>query len=224
MDKEKQMKRSKNMNIARMRKGRACSIITTIALAGAAIGVVGCSCEEEEEKTKVKVVSSVEACVAKSDMTEQQCKDAYDKAVKNAENSAPKYENKRSCVEEFGPSQCRQSESGVWMPLMTGFMIGNMLGNSGTNHYHHYSPVYTNSSGSYVNSSGSSIGKPGKTSYTVASSTAKPQPKSTISSTKSTYGKPTATKTTTTSKGIFGSKSSAKSSWGSSTKSGSWGG
>lgn len=197
-------KRSVNIDLQAMRKGTG--VLSSLVIAGAAL-TVGCACEEEGEK--VKVVSSVEDCVKESKMTKQECQVAYDKALAEAQRTGPKFENSNSCEAQFGPGHCRQSSGGVWMPLMTGFMVGHMLSDSGTRTvHHHHNPVYTSKTGNYVNSSGTTLGSPGKTAYTVPKTAVSPQPKSTVSSTKST----SYTKTVT--RGGLGSSGSAKSSWG----------
>jgi len=205
-------KRSKNIDLSKMRKG---PIVSSLLVAGAALTSVGCSCDDEEEKQKVTIVESVEDCVKETKLTKSECESARAKAIVAAEKSAPKFSDQKSCEEQFGYGRCNNGNNGIFMPLMTGFMIGNMMsGGSGT--HHHYSPVYTSGTGSntrYVGSSGTTIGSPGKSSYSVPTSTTRAQPRSTVSSTKSAYRARAAAKTTTTtSRSGWGSSGSAKSS------------
>jgi len=215
-------KRSKNIDLNKMRKGQ---IVSSLLVAGAALTSIGC--EEEEKKEKVTIVESVEDCVKETKLTKKECEVARANAIVAAEKSAPKFSDQKSCEEQFGYGRCNGGNNGVFMPLMTGFMIGNMM-NSGS--HHHYTPVYTSGTGSntrYVGSSGSTIGSPGQRSYSVPTSVTRVQPRSTVSSTKSAYRARAAAKattaktTTTTSRSGWGSSGSAKSS-GSSRS--SWGG
>ncbi|WP_444885395.1 DUF1190 domain-containing protein [Microbulbifer sp. PSTR4-B] len=207
------MKRSKNINLARMRKGRGASFVLRPLAMGITVALVGCSSDEE-----VKVVSSVEDCVNNTQLDEAQCEAAYQKALAEAERTGPKYANLSQCETEFG--SCRESSSGFWMPLMTGFMVASLL-NDNDRRYHsygHYNPVYRYSaSGSryydrLMTADGQVIGRYGKNSYTVDKTAMDPKPKV----------------TKTVSRGGFGAVASAKSNWGggrsSSSRSRSWGG
>ncbi|MCV2403177.1 DUF1190 domain-containing protein [Marinomonas sp. C2222] len=198
------MKRSKQINIAIMRKELIVRpLLKPVALAVASITLVACGNEED-----VKVASSVDDCVSKTDLTQEQCEVAYQKALEEAARTAPRYNSLSACGIEFGQRYCHQSPDGFFVPYMSGFMVSNAF-----HHGYVYNPVfyYRNSRSSYhgrvMLSDGTVIGSAGRSSYKV--------PKSTLSS------KPTPTRTV--SRGGFGSVASAKSNWGGG-KSKSWGG
>ncbi|BBM02914.1 DUF1190 domain-containing protein [Microbulbifer sp. GL-2] len=206
------MKRTKNINLARMRKGRRASFVLRPLAIGVAAALVGCSSDEE-----IKVVSSVEDCMDNTQLDQAQCEAAYQRALEEAERTGPKYANLSQCETEFG--SCRETSGGFWMPLMTGFMVASLLDND-RRHYSsgYYNPVYRYSaSGSryydrLMTADGKVIGRYGKSSYTVDKSAMDPKPKV----------------TRTVSRGGFGAVASAKSSWGggrsSSGSSRGWGG
>jgi uncharacterized protein YgiB involved in biofilm formation len=192
-----------------MRKGpKKQSFRRSLALGVAVATLAGCGSQEE-----VKVVSSVEECATQTELNLEECEAAYQKAQDEAERTGPKYTSRAQCEAEFGYGQCGPSRGGgVFMPMMTGFMIGRML--SGNNYGSVYNPVYRYNRPSsslhnrIMTADGKVIGKSGQSSYRVSKSTMK--------------SKPTATRTV--SRGGFGAVASAKSSWGGGGRSRGWGG
>ncbi|TDO98257.1 DUF1190 domain-containing protein [Marinomonas balearica] len=200
------MKRSQYIDLDKMRKAKPKTLsFRPLTLAIASITLAACSQPDEE----VKIVASVDDCKANTSLTLEQCEVAYKQALEEAVRTGPRYGSQRQCEEDFGYDQCvRPQSSGFFMPMFTGFMIGNML----SNRSYTYNPVYQyRNSGSYRNrlmtADGTVVGMPGKRSYHVPPSTLKPKPKV----------------TRTVSRGGFGSVASAKSSWGGG-KSKGWGG
>ncbi|MFV8783748.1 DUF1190 domain-containing protein [Microbulbifer sp. SA54] len=196
------IKRTRTINLEQMRKATSRNFVLRPVALGIVAALMGCASKEE-----VKVVASVEDCVDNTELNREQCEAAYQQALKEAERTGPKYDARHLCEAEFG--NCRES-GGFWLPLMTGFMVGQMLDRD--RHYY-YNPVYRYSnpySSHYdrlMTADGNVVGRSGKTSYTVPKSVTKP--------------KPTVTKTV--SRGGFGAVASAKSSWGGG-RSGGWGG
>lgn len=200
------MKRTRTINLERMRKVVGSRFVLRPLALGVAAALAGCAPKEE-----VKVVSSIDDCVNNTELDQQQCEAAYQKALAEAERTGPKYQSRGLCETEF--DSCRETAGGgFWMPLMTGFMVGNML-NDRDRRYGYYNPVYrySRAHSNYYNrlmtADGQVIGRYGQASYTVDRSTTKPKP----------------TVTRTVSRGGFGSVASAKSSWGGG-RSGGWGG
>ncbi|TFG46877.1 MAG: DUF1190 domain-containing protein [Dehalococcoidia bacterium] len=199
------MKRTKHINLDMMRKGSEKGFLQRPLAIIAITTLTACGSQEE-----VQVVNSVEECASKTELNLAECEAAYEQAQAEAERTGPKYSSTAQCEEEFGRGQCGQSRSGgFFMPMMTGFMVGQMLSGSSRS----YNPVYRynrpNSSmhNRIMTADGKVIGKPGQRSYRVNKSTMK--------------SKPTATRTV--SRGGFGAVASAKSSWGGGRSSG-WGG
>lgn len=206
------MKRSKTIHLDMMRKGPArgpregfTQPFFALRPLGAAIAAVTLSaCGSQED---VALVSSVEECSANTTHSRTDCEIAYKKAQAEAARTGPKYSNIRNCEAEFGTGQCRQERGGVFMPLMAGFLVGQVLSNS-------YNPVYrynNRSSSNYnriMTADGGVIGKAGKSSYRVDSDSLKPKPRT----------------TRTVSRGGFGAVASAKSNWGGGRSSRGWGG
>jgi len=199
------MKRSKFVDLPRLKKSKR-QAIKPLSLAITA-ALVGCSSNSGED---VVVVNSVDDCVANTSFDQEQCTMAYQKALNEAEKTAPQYNSRYDCESEFGNSSCRENSSGFFMPFMTGYLISSAINSISNQRYFH--PVYTyqgRSGSSRVLSDGTPLKSMGSGRYTAPANT-------------STKAMPAVTRTI--SRGGFGSKASAKASWGTSRSSGSWGG
>ncbi len=200
------MKRSKSINIARMRK-----TASPIAVSVAATTLVACGSSKEE----AEVFAGVEQCInANPDMVSE-CQAAYEKALAKSAESGPKYRSMYDCSAEFGNSNCvpySHNGNNWFMPAMAGFMFAQALDNN--RHYYRSSPVYTSYSshspyyGRWTTVDGNYYGRARYGKVKVSKDAFKPAPKV----------------TRTISRGGFGSKVSAKSSWGGSSSRGGWGG
>lgn len=179
-------------------------LLRPLALAIASITLAACSDPEQE----VQIVSSVEDCNTNTNLTAEQCEIAYQKALAEAQRTAPRYNSQAQCEAEFGYNQCNRSGS-FFMPFMAGYMVSSLLNNTSQS----YNPVYHYRSGNsslrnrIMMADGTIIGKAGQSSYKVNSGNLKAKP----------------TVTRTVSRGGFGSVASAKSNWGGG-KTSSWGG
>lgn len=89
------------------------------------------SCGEEREQAMV--FSDPSECSAAGLNSAEQCKADYAAAQKLHPQVAPKYLNKEECEVDFGVGNCetapQQTTSGgsVFMPMMMGFLAGQML-------------------------------------------------------------------------------------------------
>lgn len=193
------MKRTKGMNKSRFRKsflGIAVAAVVTFTISG---------CEQADET--VKLYMNSEQCAKESGNTLEQCQTAEKEAQKVAAETAPKFGTYAECYEEFG-NMCQHNSAAAastggespWMPLMMGYMLGNMMGSSNS---YHAAPMYQSRSGQWVDNKARSYDvKPGK-SFKVTKSAINPKveaPRSTWSGSKSSFS---SSKTTT--RGGFGS-------------------
>ena len=206
------MKRSKQVIIPRLRK-IPFPRVKPLSLALASLIAGGCSLKEEAH-----IFKTVEECDTSLKFTRSECQTAYEKALIQAKQTAPRYRTLRDCEYEFGQHQCEQlsSSSNYFMPIMAGFMVSEAFRRH--NYYHGYNPLFSYYGGGYsrnrkpvwTTADGDKIAKGHKTSANVGKSAFKK--------------KPTVTKTI--SRGGFGSTASAKSSWGGSRggSRGGWGG
>lgn len=206
-------KRTSKFDLSLMRKRSRSFILAPISLA------VLTACSSGNSDETVNFVTSVEDCTTSTTLSQAECQTAYEKAVQDAEATAPRYQSERDCVNEFG--QC-ESRGGFFMPFMAGYIVSGIVGNIGDSmdrkrRYNHSYPTYMyRGSGNYRNklmtSDGFVVGSPGQRSYKMPREALAPKP----------------AVTRTISRGGFGAKASAKSNWGSSkARSGSrsgWGG
>lgn len=122
------------------------SRITLLLMGTASLALTACG----DDATEAGVFSSIEECISSGIYTEQYCKTSLEEAVKRHTDVAPRYKSKEDCEADFGPGQCQwgsksaennasnsnSNASGggggdsVFMPLMMGFMVGQMLGNN----------------------------------------------------------------------------------------------
>lgn len=201
------MKRSKSINFRHLEKARRPSFwLTPIALGVTTALLSGCSDQEE-----AVLVESVDDCVYKTSLNQQQCEAAYKDAEAEAARTGPKYADQASCEAEFGYERCYRHNTGLFMPFMAGFMVSQVI-NSSSRYYppvYRYQRPYSDYHNKIMTADGHILGNWGSSSrkYKVSSKDFKP--------------KPTVTKTV--SRGGFGSTASAKSSWGGGRSSGGWG-
>lgn len=205
------MKRTQFINLDLMRKIKPKFLLRPIALGVTAALLSACGNDQE-----VKIVSSVDDCVSSTSLDLKQCEIAYKNALAEAEKTGPKYQTINACESEFGAGQCVQSQNqSIFMPLMAGFMINELLFNRDRRSYGgYYNPVYryyrpySPYHNTMMMADGTSLGKYGKKSYNVSKSATKQKPMV----------------SRTVSRGGFGSVASAKSNWGGGSKSKGWGG
>jgi len=204
------MKRSSILDLSLLRKRARIFVLAPVSLAV----IAGCSGGAKEEE--VQFVASADECASTTSLSVVECEAAYEKAVKEAEATAPRYQTERDCAAEFGSCQSR---GGFFMPFMAGYIVSNIVGDvmGGGRRYNNAYPTYIyRGGGQYRNkimtSDGYVVGSPGQRSYKVPSDSLKPKP----------------AVTRTMSRGGFGATASAKSNWGSSkssrSSSRSWGG
>jgi uncharacterized protein YgiB involved in biofilm formation len=117
-----------------MKKSRS---VRLALLGGASMALAACG--DDAPPKDATFYSDVQACAAV--YGEEACQDAKAASEKISDEEAPRFARKEECEAEFGAGNCesRQTTSGggFFMPLMMGYMVGNMLGNNRFNQ-----PVY----------------------------------------------------------------------------------
>jgi uncharacterized protein YgiB involved in biofilm formation len=123
--------------------------LALLAVAQTPLLVVGCS-DTPQEVTKQGFYTSVEACEHDGNSAEL-CQRASQSAASAGTNGAPRYRSKADCIAEYGDlSAEREHEGGIWMPLMTGFMISQMLAPGRAPMYLDSNPIYRTRGGQYT--------------------------------------------------------------------------
>ena len=203
------MKRSQSICLTAMRKSAAAALTPKVipkakplALAIATATLMACS--QQPQEVAESAFKNVEECVVSNSGTLSECQKAYDKAMAEAQQNAPRFTNQEACNINYGENcvQQRDSNGNSWfMPAMAGFLIGQALNN---NRQVYSQPLYPAVGGGF-NRNSYSTGDGRNQNF---SPDRKPVIKK-VESTKSRSG--------------FGSTAAAKSNWGGKT-SGGWGG
>lgn len=123
-----------------MKKSRS---IRLVLLGGATMMLAACGDDDELPKD-ARFFSDVKDCSAVHG--EATCLDAKTQSEKDYLAQAPRFSRKEECEKEFGAGNCETRETGgnasaggagFFMPMMMGYMLGNMMGSNRFN-----APVY----------------------------------------------------------------------------------
>lgn len=109
-----------------MKKSRS---IRLVLLGSASFALAACG--DKGPPKDARFFSNLQECSAVYDTT--QCLDAQKQAEQSYAVDAPKFSRKEQCEAEFGAGNCetRQTADGggsFFMPMLMGYMMGNMLG------------------------------------------------------------------------------------------------
>ncbi|WP_151719411.1 DUF1190 domain-containing protein [Gemmobacter serpentinus] len=173
-----------------------------LAILGAtAFTLAGCT----EDKVDAEAFPDLQSCKAAASptgmFTVADCDAAFAEATALHAESAPRYDSLATCESQHGAGACgneQQVQSGgsgsIFMPLMMGYLIGNMLG--GQRGMAAAQPLYKTPDGKFTNAAGTS---------TFSSNSGKGQlSASQFTRPAATVGKPPMTPTTLQSRGGFG--------------------
>ncbi|KKN06232.1 hypothetical protein LCGC14_1079380 [marine sediment metagenome] len=149
-------------------------------LGASAFALAGCF----HEQVEATVFPDADSCRAASDsptaeLSAEECEAAYAEALAEHERTAPRYDALEVCEEEHG-GQCYVDEQGgggggsIFLPLLAGYMIGNMLGGGARGLKSQ--PLYATKNGRYATANGSTTlsSNRGRTSVSPASFKAAP--------------------------------------------------
>ncbi|APX90428.1 hypothetical protein BV394_12395 [Brevirhabdus pacifica] len=145
-----------------MRK-RSNRVALTI-LGATAFTLAGC----QHEKVEAEAFPDLQSCEAAASAgaggpDAADCAAAFAEAQKLHVESAPRYDSLQLCEEQHGAGACGSeadavgNQSGgsgsIFMPLLAGYLIGNMLGRGGVG----AQPLYKTSNGRFANATGSQV-------------------------------------------------------------------
>ena len=205
------MKRSKSINLERMRKSRKRLPLKPLAAAVSISLLSACGNNSQQGA----IYQSVAHCIAENPGEEFWCEEGYENALAKSHESGPKYNSRNNCEWDFGHDNCQAlslNGSNWWVPMMGGYILAEVVDEVGDfasaalyTSYSRRSPYY----GQWSSVDGDLYGRIRYGKTKVSSKTFEPKPKV----------------TKTMSRGGFGSKVAAKSSWGGKSSSkGGWGG
>lgn len=121
-----------------MKRSRAMRPLTIGLIGASAFALAACK-PQTEEATAFPDLKSCLAETVKPDatMTEDDCATAYAQAVQTNMDSAPRYDAMTACEEQHGVGNCEAQVNpnggggSIFMPLLTGFLLGKMLSGGG---------------------------------------------------------------------------------------------
>jgi len=108
-----------------------------------AAGLAGCERHDEQPK----VYSSVADC--RAEHPGQACDTAWQASVGEHDQTAPHYTRKEECEAQYGVGHCETHEGGFFMPMMAGFMLGQMMNGGGYGNRYVGHPVMFAPGGGY---------------------------------------------------------------------------
>lgn len=118
--------------------------LTTLAAAGVvAVQACGSADWSDEPAVDATPFASVAECQASGTVPASTCQTAYQEALGNHEQAAPRFATQALCEEEFGAGQCQTrlaGNSNYWIPGLAGFMVGRMLRDNRS--YYGYGGLY----------------------------------------------------------------------------------
>lgn len=120
--------------------------LALIAMTQVPLLLAGCG---EEEKLRQGFYTSVEAC--KSDgNSDEVCAKAMQAAAEAHAKESPRFASRDECIRNYGDN-CAENpqQHGVWMPLLTGFMLSQLLHGGRAPAYMGANPVYRTPDGRY---------------------------------------------------------------------------
>lgn len=174
-----------------------------LAIVGAAaFALAGC----QESQTEAAAFPDIASCKAASKadgwFTPADCDAAFAEAQVLHEETAPRYESRELCEQEHGPEACQSASggsggSGIFMPLLMGYMIGQAMGGGRPI----AQPVMSRSGGGFVTPGGNGFGRMGSGAV----------PASTFDKAPVTKGQPAMTKATVSDRGGFGNSAAKRS-------------
>lgn len=118
------------------------SRVVRLALLGSASALALAACEEAQDPLADKRAFFEDPAQCALVYDEATCTAAFDQAKTEHVQSAPKFASREECEEKFGVGNCQwgaaqpgqqqaSSGGGFFMPLMMGYLVGNMMGRPG---------------------------------------------------------------------------------------------
>ncbi|MGN6520700.1 MAG: DUF1190 domain-containing protein [Dokdonella sp.] len=120
--------------------------LALIAISQVPVLLAGCG---EEEKLRQGFYTSIETCRSDGNSA-QVCEKALQAAARAHADASPTYGSREQCMQDYG-DLCTEREhgGGIWVPLMAGFMLSQVLGANRPPGYVDANPVYRDRAGRY---------------------------------------------------------------------------
>lgn len=187
--------------------------VALFILGATAFALAGCVEEEVDASAFPDLTSCKDAANAGGAFSSLECDTAFAAAQQLQAETAPRYDSLEVCEAQHGPGSCGDEAQvtgttgggGIFMPLLAGYLIGNMM-SRGATASPAVQPLYKTADGRFTNATGSSTFRSNTgTGKLAASQLAKPP---------ATIGKAPMTKATVASRGGFGGAAAGRTSTG----------
>lgn len=134
-----------------MKRSRQLALLAVAQTPWALVGCGGAQDAQPQALTKQGFYTSIEACERDGNSAEL-CRRASQAADTASANDAPRYRSRADCIAEYGDlcTEKREAGGGFWMPLMTGFMLSQMLSPGRAPTYLDSNPIYRTRAGQYT--------------------------------------------------------------------------
>lgn len=136
---------------------RSRSIVLTGLIAGSGVSLSACDGDVGGKPVDAMSYTSVAECRSAGAIPAVQCDTAFAQAKADADKTAPRFEDKQTCEEQYGAAQCERRDNGgggsFFMPLVTGFLVGQALNGGG----YRGAPMYRDRDGRYIGGAGGYI-------------------------------------------------------------------
>lgn len=180
-------------------------------LGAAAFTLAGC----REEQVDAAAFPDLQSCTSDASsggmFSVQDCEAAFADAQTLHVEAAPRYDSFEVCEEQHGAGACGTEEtvaqggsSSIFMPLLAGYLIGNMLG--GRSGMSAGQPLYKTANGRFTNAAGSSTYSSNKGAAKLGTSQ--------FTRPTSTVGKPPMSRAAANSRGGFGKSGGGRTGFG----------
>lgn len=138
---------------------RSRTIALTGLIAGSGLSLTACDGDVGGNPVDAQSYATVAECRSAGAIPAAQCDVAYQQAREDADKTAPRFEDRQTCEEQFGAAQCEQRFSNTgggsfFSPILTGFLIGQAL-NGG--YGYRGAPMYRDRDGNYYGGAGGMI-------------------------------------------------------------------
>lgn len=136
---------------------RSKTLVLTSLMAGTGISLTACETPPAERPVDALSYTSVAECRTGGAVPAAECDRAYAQAQQANDQNAPRFDNRQTCEEQYGVAQCvPRNNGGFFTPLLTGFVVGQLLGNGGG---WRGAPMYRDRNGAYYGGAGQPISR-----------------------------------------------------------------
>lgn len=187
--------------------------VALVILGAAAFALAGCGEEDVDASAFPDLASCKAAANAGGAISSTDCDTAFTAAQELQAETAPRYDSLEVCEAQHGVGSCGDEtqvtgttgSSGIFMPLLAGYLIGNML-SRGASAAPVVQPLYKTPDGRFTNATGSSTYASNTGTGKLAASQFTKAP--------ATVGKAPMTKATVAARGGFGGATTGRTSTG----------